>query len=227
MEIIGLSSGEGRETDADFRNRLKASAPVFNPTIEHITNEIKLLQDIRGVGCAYNDTAETVEGLPPYTTEFIVAPTANIDKTTGQYTYWKEAVGKAILWNKVPGSPTYGAVTVNIEDPFGTLKDVSFSVPDEVAIGIKINASVNEQVGVADIEKIAEIKQKIADYVNSLPVGTDVAYSRVMQIFMDGSSMDITSVVFKNIASGTEYTNQNYVIDTRQYAKCENVEVLY
>lgn len=227
MEIIGLSVGTERESDADFRARLMASAPVFNPTIEHITNEINLLPDIRGVGCAYNDTAETVEGMPPYTTEFLVAPTANIDKTTDQYTYWKEAVGKAILWNKVPGSPTYGTTTVNIEDPFGTLKDVSFSVPDEVRIGITINASVNEQVGVADIEKLAEIKEKIADYVNKLPVGTDVAYSRIMQIFMDGSSMDVTSLVFENIATGTEYTNQNYIIETRQYAKCESVEVVY
>ena len=40
MEIIGLSAGKERETDADFRTRLKASAPVFNPTIEHITTFI-------------------------------------------------------------------------------------------------------------------------------------------------------------------------------------------
>lgn len=227
MEAIGLSAGTERESDSSFRNRLIESAPVFTPTIEHITNEINLLPDIRSVGCAYNDTSETVDGMPPYTTEFLVAPTANIDKTTDQYTYWKEAVGKAILWNKVPGSPTFGSTTVNIADPFGTMKDVSFSVPDEIKIGITINASVNEQVGVADVEKIGDIKDKIAAYVNGLPVGTDVAYSRIMQIFMDGSSMDITSLVFKNIATGTEYTNQNYVIETRQYAQCDSIEVVY
>lgn len=228
MEVIGLSSGTERESDAEFRTRLLASAPVFNPTIEHIKNEISLLPDIRGIGCEYNDTAETSsDGIPPYCTEFLVAPTANIDKSTDQYTYWKEAVGKAILWNKVPGSPTCGTTTVNIEDPFGSLKDVSFSVPDEVKIGITINASINEQVGVVDVEKLAQIKEDIADYVNSLPVGTDVPYSRIMQIFMAGSSMDVTSIVFENIATGTEYTNQNYVIETRQYAKCETVEVVY
>lgn len=227
MEAVGLTSGTERESDVDFRGRLLASAPVFNPTIEHITNEIKLLPDIRGIGCAYNDTDTTVDGMPPYTTEFLVAPTANVDRTTEQYTYWKESVGKAILWNKVPGSPTYGNVTVNIADPFGTMKDVSFSVPEEVRLGIKVEVAVNEQVGAADVDTIEEIKKNIADYVNGLPVGTDVAYSKIMQIFMAGSSMDVLGVTFTNIATGVEYSNQNYVIETRQYADCDNVEVDY
>lgn len=227
MEAIGLSSATERESDADFRARLRNSAPVFNPTIEHITGEINGLSDIRGVGVAYNDTSSTVDNIPPYSTEFLVAPSSNIDRTTEQYTLWKENVGKAILWNKVPGSPTYGNVTVNIADPFGTMKDVSFSVPDEIGLDIKINASVNEQVGAADVQKIEEIKQNIADYINTLPVGTDVAYSKIMQIFMTGSSMDVNSIVFKNRSTGTEYTNQNYVILTREYAECYDIEVIY
>lgn len=227
MEVIGLSAGKGRETDSEFRNRLKASAPVFNPTIEHITNEITLLQDIRGVGCVYNDTTTTVDDIPPYCTEFLVAPTANVDKTTEQYTFWKENVGKAILWNKVPGSPTFGNTTVNIADPFGTMKDVSFSVPDEVKIKVVISAYVNEEVGAADIQKIEEIKTNIKDYINGLPVGTDVAYSKIIQIFMSTSAMDVLSVKFVNEDTGVEYTNQNYVITTRQYAQCDNVEVNY
>ena len=227
MEIIGLSAGKERESDADFRTRLKASAPVFNPTIEHITNEIKILQDIRGVGCAYNDTDTTVDGIPPYCTEFLVAPTANVDKTTEQYTFWKENVGKAILWNKVPGSPTFGNTTVNIADPFGTMKDVSFSVPEEISIKVVISAYINEEVGAADVQKIEEIKTNIKDYINGLPVGTDVAYSKIIQIFMAGSAMDVLSVKFVNEDTGVEYTNQNYVITTRQYAQCDNVEVNY
>lgn len=227
MEIIGLSAGKERESDADFRARLKASAPVFNPTIEHITNEIKILQDIRGVGCAYNDTATTVDGIPPFCTEFLVAPTANVDKTTEQYTFWKENVGKAILWNKVPGSPTFGNTTVNIADPFGTMKDVSFSVPEEISIKVVISAYINEEVGAADVQKIEEIKTNIKDYINGLPVGTDVAYSKIIQIFMAGSAMDVLSVKFVNEDTGVEYTNQNYVITTRQYAQCDNIEVDY
>ena len=227
MEIIGLSTARERESDADFRMRLKESAPVFNPTIEHITNEINLLPDIRGVGCAYNDTDTTVDNIPAYSTEFLVAPTANIDKTTDQYTFWKNAVGKAILWNKVPGSPTSGNVTVNIADPFGTMKNVSFSVPDEIKLKITINATVSEQIVAADITKMETIKASIADYVNKLPVGVDVSYSKIMQMFMNDSTMDITSVKIKNIDTSAEYTNQNYVIDIRQYAQCYEVEIIY
>ena len=227
MEIIGLSNGTERESDSDFRNRLKATVPVFNPTIEHITNEIKLLQDIRGVGCAYNDTSSTVDGIPAYCTEFLVAPTANVDKTTEQYTYWKEAVGRVILWNKVPGSPTYGNVTVNIADPFGTTKNVSFSVPEEVSVGVTIEAEVNEEVSAADLENLETAKTKIAEYINNLPVGTDISYSRIIQIFMENCTMDVLSVTFKNMSSGTEYENQNYVITIRQYAQCAQVDVDY
>ena len=230
MEIVGLGNGKERETDAEFRARLSLSAPVFNPTIEHIENEIKALPDIRGIGVTYNDTATTdTEGLPPYTTEFLVAPSADIDRSTEQFTFWKESVGKAILWNKVPGSPTYGNTTVNIADPFGTMKNVSFSVPDEIPLAITINIKVNEEVGAPDLQEIDTIKTNIADYVNSLAVGIDVAYSKVMQEFLNVSSMDIVSVVFKNLKTGKKYTNQNYVIETRQYASCkpENIEVKY
>ena len=230
IEIVGLSAGTERETDSAFRARLRASAPVFNPTNEHIMGEIKSLSDIRGVGCSYNDTdTTTADGIPPYCTEFLVAPTANIDKSSSQYDYWKEAVGQAILWNKVPGSPTYGNVTVNIEDPFGTLKDVSFSVPEAKVLGIKIEAAVNEQSVLPDITKMAEIQANIADYVNSLPVGFDVAYSKIMQIFMAESTMDITKITIVDVATGDEYENQNFVIEQRQYAETSEsrIEVSY
>ena len=148
-------------------------------------------------------------------------------KTTEQYTFWKENVGKAILWNKVPGSPTFGNTTVNIADPFGTMKNVSFSVPEEISIKVVISAYINEEVGAADVQKIEEIKTNIKDYINGLPVGTDVAYSKIIQIFMAGSAMDVLSVKFVNEDTGVEYTNQNYVITTRQYAQCDSIEVNY
>lgn len=229
MTAVGIAAGKDRESDADFRLRLLESRPVFNPTIEHITDVINSLDSIRSVGCVYNDTSSTVDGMPPYTTEFLVAPTADIDKSTAQYDYWKEAVGQAILWNKVPGSPTYGSVTVNIADPFGTTKAVSFTVPETVNIGVKITASVNEEVGATDMAKIEAIKEDIRNYVNSLPVGADVAYSKIMQIFMSGSAMDVVKVTFKNMDTSTEYENQNYVIEERQYAEVAlaNIEVTY
>lgn len=226
MEIVAVSNGTERESDADFRTRLRLSAPVFNPTIEHITNEIKALSNIRGVGCAYNDTdTTTADGIPPYCTEFLVAPTPNVDQSTAQYDYWKEEVGKAILWNKVPGSPTYGGVTVNIEDPFGDLKDVSFSVPDKISLEVKITASVNEQSGAPDISQVSLIMQNVSDYINNLSIGVDVSYSKIMQIFSTVSTMDITRVTFKNKNTGTEYVNQNYVLDTREYAECSTSDV--
>ena len=133
------------------------------------------------------------------------------------------------MWNKVPGSPTYGNVTVNIEDPFGTLKDVSFSVPEAKVLGIKIEAAVNEQSVLPDITKMAEIQANIADYVNSLPVGIDVAYSKIMQIFMAESTMDITKITIVDVATGDEYENQNFVIEQRQYAETSEsrIEVSY
>lgn len=227
MEVIGLSAARERETDADFRTRLRLTRPVFNPTIEHITSEIQALPDIRGVGCAYNDTDQTVGDLPAYSTEFLVAPTPNIDRSTDQYTYWKDSVGKAILWNKVPGSPTYGTISVTLDDPFGTSKTVSFSVPDEVKLGIRLSVAVNEEVGVPDLDKVNIIKENIANYINTLQVGADVVYSKIMSIFMATSSMDVISVKFINLDTSAEYTNQNYIIGLREYASCavEDIEV--
>jgi hypothetical protein len=76
---------------------------------------------------------------------------------------------------------------------------------------------------------MAEIQAEIADYINSLPVGIDVAYSKIMQIFMSESTMDITKITIVDVSTGDEYENQNFVIEQRQYAETSEsrIEVSY
>ena len=217
IEVTGLISGTDRETDLEYRTRLNSAASVATGTLQFVMNQISLVQGVRSVGVEYNDLPTEEGGIPAYCTEFIVMPGTGVDSAA--LPQWKLDVAKAILWNKVPGAPTYGNTTVtNVVDPFGAEKDVKFTIPDAINLEIEVSISTREEQPYLDLSQVGTITTNIAAYINNLGTGVDVSMSRIFQIILNDANFDIDSLKMRQVGASTWVSNANYPIDTRECA---------
>lgn len=216
IEIISLYSGTQNESDIAYRSRLQKAYPAAVGTIEYVEDLLRALPMVKSVGCMYNDTGSTVADIPAYSTEWLVAPTADVD--VDSLPVLKTAVAQVIIDNKVPGSPTYGNTTENVQDVFGTTKTVNFTIATEVPIEIDVTVSTPETTGVFDLSNVAEIKEAIVEYVNSLEIGKDVSYSRCVAPLAADKGFDIVGFKMKAKSSAVWTSNGNLLIGDREYA---------
>lgn len=200
IEIISLADGEDRESDLEYRTRLRTTYPVANNTIAYVEQKLLELQLTKNVGHNYNDTAETVDTLPPYTTEWMAVPKAGVDMDL-----FKAKVATAILNNKVPGSPTAGNTSVDVADIFGTVKTVKFTIPTEVKMQIAVQVGTPEATGFIDLSAVPEITRTIVQYVNSLGIGDDVSYSRCLAPLTADQNFDVLSFKMRELPNAANY----------------------
>lgn len=216
IEIISLFDGTDNESDIAYRSRLQKDYPAAVGTVEFVENLLRALPAVKETGCLYNDTDQTVDVIPPYCTEWIVAPS---EEVSGQgLDLLKEAVAEVIVDNKVPGSPTYGNTTVVTHDVFGSQKTVNFTIADNIPIEMEITVATPESTGIFDLSGIEEIKGVVKDYVNNLGIGKDVSYSRCMAPFAADKGFDVTSFKMRAQASlegaDTRVYTRNPMYDT-------------
>ncbi len=217
IEIISLFDGTDNESDISYRTRIQKEYPAAANTVEFVMNLLRAMPEVRDVGCLYNDTATTVGDLAPYSTEWIVAPTVDVQPEA--IDAFKEAVAKIIIDNKVPGSPTDGNTTVsNIPDIYGTPKTVKFSMAEEVPVEIEVIVTTPETTGILDLGGIAVIKTAVMNYINTLGIGKDVSYSRCIAPFAADTGFDVVSYKIKAVDSDVWSENVNFFITNRQYA---------
>ena len=217
IEIVSLFDGTDNESDISYRNRIQKEYPAAANTVEFVMNLLRELPEIRDVGCLYNDTGSTVGGLAPYSTEWIVAPTVDVQPEA--LDAFKQTVAKIIIDNKVPGSPTDGNTTVdNVTDIYGTPKSVKFTMAEEVPIQILVTITTPETTGILDLGGESTIKTAVMRYVNNLGIGKDVSYSRCIAPFAADTGFDVVSYKVKAVSSDTWSENINFFIDNRQYA---------
>ncbi len=216
IEIISLFDGTDNESDIAYRSRLQKDYPAAVGTVEFVENLLRALPAVKETGCLYNDTDQTVDVIPAYCTEWIVAPS---EEVSGQgLDLLKEAVAEVIVDNKVPGSPTYGNTTVVTHDVFGSQKTVNFTIADNIPIEMEITVATPESTGIFDLSGIEEIKGVVKDYVNNLGIGKDVSYSRCMAPFAADQGFDVTSFKMRTQASlegaDTRVYTRNPMYDT-------------
>lgn len=212
IEITFLLDGQVRESDLEYRKRLRTDYPVANNTIAFVENAIMNTQLVKTVGHNYNDTAEDVGPLPPYTTEWMAVPKPGTDLA-----FFTDKVATAILNNKVPGSPTAGNTTTEVADIFGTVKTVKFTIPDEVKLQVAVQVGTPEATGYIDLSGASAIIQKMVSYVNGLDIGVDVSFSRLMAPLTADTNFDVLSMKIRvlpdapDFAAGNSYTTGNIV----------------
>ena len=221
ITVTSVSQGVEEESDIDYRNRLRQKYTAAQGTVEFVVNKLAELPSVKTVGVNYNDTDSTVDTIPAHATEFMAVPRDGFDLDV-----FKVAVAEVILNNKTPGSPTFGNTTEEVSDVFGVQKEVNFTIPDKKVMSIEVSVSTPEN-GVLNLTNVPTIKKAIATYINSLPIGKDVSYSRCMAPLTADAGFEVSS--FKIKASGdADWTeNANYTIGTRAYASITeaNIEI--
>ena len=58
----------------------------------------------------------------------------------------------------------------------------------------------------------------MAQYINSLDIGNDVSYSRLIAPLAADKGFDVLTFTIKNKATGTTLSNSNFPIGRREYA---------
>lgn len=158
--------GSAAETDAQLRVRQAQSVaiPALTP-FDAVDGAIANVTGVTRHKLYENDTgAVNSDGIPAHS---IAAVVDGGDVTD---------IAQTIRGKKGQGVATYGSTTVTVPDKYDNPHAISFSrstdVPIYVAITLKVFTGYTTQIG-------EQIKQAIADYINSLKIGDDVLLSRI------------------------------------------------
>ncbi|WP_313382914.1 baseplate J/gp47 family protein [Pantoea sp.] len=158
--------GSAAETDAQLRVRQAQSVaiPALTP-FDAVDGAIANVTGVTRHKLYENDTgAVNSDGIPAHSIAAIVDGGDVTD------------IAQTIRGKKGQGVATYGSTTVTVPDKYDNPHAISFSrstdVPIYVAITLKVFTGYTTQIG-------EQIKQAIADYINSLKIGDDVLLSRI------------------------------------------------
>lgn len=220
IEVITIAPGAEEESDIDYRTRILRAVPVANNTIQFVENLLLQEQSVRLVGHNYNDTNEEKDTLPAYSTEFMVVPETSVNMADeAAASAWKTKIANIILNNKVPGAPTAGNTTIeNATDVFGTTKTVKFTIPTKINLEIVATLGTPESTGRLDMTGLDDIRVKMEKYINSLVIGADVSYSRLVAPLAADLGFDILTFTITNKDTGVAVEHSNFPIGRREYA---------
>lgn len=158
--------GSAAETDAQLRVRQEQSVaiPALTP-FDAVDGAIANVTGVTRHKLYENDTGSVdSNGIPAHSIAAIVDGGDATD------------IAQIIRGKKGQGVSTYGSTSVSVPDKYDNPHVISFSrptdVPIYVAITLKVFTGYTTQIG-------EQIKQAIADYINSLTIGDDVLLSRI------------------------------------------------
>lgn len=163
---LAATVGVAAETDAELRVRQSQSVALASLTpFDAVDGALANIPGVTRHKLYENDTGTVdANGLPAHSISAIVD---GGDATT---------IAQTIRGKKGQGVATYGTTTVQVPDNYGNPHNIKFSrpvnVPIYVAITIRVFTGYTSQIG-------EQIKQAIADYINSLTIGDDVLLSRI------------------------------------------------
>lgn len=163
---LAATVGVAEETDAELRIRQSQSVALASLTpFDAVDGAIANVDGVTRHKLYENDTEETdANGLPAHSISAIVEG--------GD----AETIAKIIRGVKGQGVSTFGTTAIVVADKYGNPYTIRFSrpvdVPIYVAITIKVFTGYTSEIG-------AQMRQEIADYINSLAIGANVLLSRV------------------------------------------------
>ena len=159
--IVAATVGSNAESDAQLRSRQAISTAQPSRTVlEGTKGAIAALSGVTRFKVYENDTdAIDTNGIPSHSISAVIEGGADTD------------IASALFYKKGPGGGTYGDVTVNISDSLGELTPIKFFRPAYVDIDVTVN--VKALTGYTS-QTTTDIKQAVADYINSLQIGDDL-----------------------------------------------------
>jgi len=158
----------GSAAELDSALRIRQAQSVALPALTPFDAVDGALANIAGVTrhkLYENDTGTTdSNGLPQHSISAIV--------DGGDAT----VIAQTLRGKKGQGVSTYGKTSVSVPDKYGNPHTISFSRPEDVSVFAEITLQVftgyTTQIG-------EQIKQAVADYINSLKIGDNVLLSRI------------------------------------------------
>lgn len=204
--------GVAVETDAELRQRQSRSTELPSVSLwEGIIGSLLNLPGVIRVSGVKNDEDDpSPEGVPGHTIAMIVDG-GEVDE-----------IGETIFLKKGEGVGTYGSVQTTYVDTYGFPNVIKFSRPTIVNayVTLTITPSTTYISSVAD-----EIKQRIADYINGLPIGESVNIARVLSSAVKDCTtgvddrFDVTAITMGE-ASGSQ-TAASIPIEWNEAAYCD------
>lgn len=169
--------GAAVQTDAELRERQTKSTAL--PSVSLWEGIIGSLLDLSGVqrvsGLRNDGDAPSPEGIPGHTIAMIVDGGAVAD------------IAKTIFLKKGEGVGTYGSTSHTYLDTYGFPNTVKFSRPIIVNSYCQISITPGKDYLSS---AAAEIKARVAEYINSLPIGASVNAARVLASAVKPNGLD-------------------------------------
>ena len=163
--------GRDTETDEEFRLRIKTTIQsIGKATLDAILARVRSVEGVKSAKIEENDTMNDntgTGGLPPKSFRVFVYGGDNND------------IAQAIFDAKPAGIQPYGDVSGTAYDVDGNEYTIYFARPTEVEIHIEVQATTD---GTSVTEQ--EIKDAIKAYFDTLELGDDVIYNKVVAAVM-------------------------------------------
>lgn len=209
----------GSPAESNSTLRIRQAQSVALPALTPFDAVDGALANIAGVTRhkLYENDTHTVDanGLPPHSISAIV--------DGGDAT----AIAQTLRGKKGQGVSTYGKTSVSVPDKYGNPHTISFSRPEEIPVFVEITLQVftgyTTQIG-------EQIKQAVADYINSLKIGDNVLLSRIyspanLGVVSGGNARyyDITDLQIGKSADAVAAAN--IVIAYDQAASCTTANI--
>lgn len=213
IEITAITTaGTANETDEELRLRFFGHYLSFTGSIEFMLDRLREIESLRKVGENHNNTSTTdANGVPAYSTEFLVLPYANTDEDAV-----KQEVAQKILTFMLPGLPTYGSTSVIVPDYIGRNRTINFTMATQVRTQVFFRIAPKEDQSFSDII-VPTITQQMMEYINNLGIGEDVSITKLLGIISPVATFDITDYGIRRLGSDTWQKN-NLMIDIREAA---------
>lgn len=209
----------GVAVEQDDELRVRQSQSVALPSLTPFDAVDGALANISGVTrhkLYENDTGSTdSNGLPEHSISAIV--------DGGDVT----EIAQTIRGKKGQGVATYGKTSITVPDKYGNPHIINFSRSTDVSVYVSIELKVftgyTSQVG-------EQIKQAVADYINSLTIGDSVLLSRIyspanLGVVSGGNAKyyDITELLIGKSAGSVAAANITIAYDESASCSTDNV----
>ena len=163
---IAAAPGNSVETDAALRARQSRSVSLPSVTVfDGIVAALANLSGVTRAGGVENNTNGTSSGgVPARSSAFVVEGGV------------QASIVQQIGLKLPPGAMTYGGTSATYTSPAGSTRTIEYSAPTESTISVAL--TIKQLTGWSTaIEPV--IAAAIANYLNSLPIGTNVSYTQL------------------------------------------------
>lgn len=215
--LVQGSTGSGRESDTNYRARLRLSRSSSGGAATIPAIETRLLTEVEGVSLAVvieNDTMATVNSIPPKAIHTIVQGGL------------EQEIADAIWKYKGAGIETYGNIPITVRDRYDRPHLVKFSRPADTPIYVRVDVTLLDPEEPLPSAVVNDIKQGVVDYGGTLGLGDDVITQRIYG-YIYSNTTGIGKMTITVSLDGVGYNESNIPVGDSAYAtfSSNNVEV--